>query len=406
MIKKYYFINIKKDNKRKKDLEEELNKKKIKNYKVIDAVTPLSDSLIENYKFDNLRKYPPCIRTQCGLKKNKACECPTNILIKTQIACLLSFKKIMKLIVDENINGLIGVGEDDIRLHHNYNNIINVLINEENFKLKNINVNKPLLISCLNSLDKDYLKKKFNDDKPDITVNNKTVMSNPLFIINKEFAYLFLKNFNLHDVADRYIHKHLPKLEPTINYYIITPYLAYDTSYINFKTTKKEINEFIKTKKILYYSNIHHKIKKDQNLKINTCDDIKYIIHNTNKRILVLINTHNHKLIKNKLFNYIINIITNIYFKNNNIYFSFILNNNNNNNINKDYFILECTLILENNINCSRIKELKEKLYEPGYQKHEFFNNLNDLLSYYNNLITYYKSTDFKNQSAIDPIIK
>ena len=159
MISKYIIINIESQLDRKNHMINQFNKHFINNYMFFKATTPESTNFHKIYNFDNLVKYPPCIRPMCNIfKKNDICKCPTNILIKNQIANFTSFIRVMKYIVKNNIDNFIAVGEDDIVLHNNFNEVIKMISNS--LKDKSVNLEKPILISLCSFGYSEKVKKK------------------------------------------------------------------------------------------------------------------------------------------------------------------------------------------------------------------------------------------------------
>jgi len=294
MISKYIILNIEEYEDRKKHMINQFKRHSINNYMFFKATTPSSKNFDKIYNFDNLVKYPPCIRPMCNMfKKNDICECPTNILIKNQIANFISFVKIMEYIVDQQLENFIAVGEDDIVLHDQFNEIVKNIFTQIQSN-KELNMEKPIIIGLCSS--GSLIKTFYNIEKYKIT--NIPKMSNPLFIINRAFAKSFLKNFTyFYTTSDRFIHNVLPNLDVCIqNFYLNYP-IVYELSWIPLCYSQENIDELTKNGwEHSFCSSIHPRGKVDHVMKIDTGSLIKEQINNNDKSntnmIIIYIHTH------------------------------------------------------------------------------------------------------------------
>lgn len=184
MIKKkllVYVINLKKDKKRRKSIIDQLNKQKIKNYTIINAVdgSKLSKSQLQK-----------------NIYKDKFGKNKWNISMSPgQIGCALSQLKIYKLLIKSNCN-LALILEDDAIFKYNFNNQL------RNFIIKNFGKEKQItLISEL----KEFYKKPiaFNSKFKLVKVTN--AFFTHAYFINKPAAKSILKfNYPVKTIADNY----------------------------------------------------------------------------------------------------------------------------------------------------------------------------------------------------------
>lgn len=414
MISKYIILNIESHTDRKKHIIDQFKRHSINNYMFFKATTPSSKNFHKIYNFDNLVKYPPCIRPMCNIfKKNDICECPTNILIKNQIANFTSFIKIMEYIVDQQLENFIAVGEDDIVLHDQFNEIVKNIFTQIQSN-KELNMEKPIIIGLCAS--GSLIKTFYNIEKYKIT--NIPKMSNPFFIINSAFAKSFLKNFTyFYTTSDRFIHNELPTLDSSIqNFYLNYP-IAYELSWIPLSYSREKIDD-LKQKgwDHCFCSSIHPRsindqdkeIKKTHVMKIDTISIIKekfdILKENFNSIVVIYIHTYNCIGLLEIILN---NNLTKLYFNCNILIYRGVDYNKiyifdttflNIQHFFKNYILLECTLIFSNDVNkYPNINILKSNLYNKGYQSHPFFTNLHDVQIYYNRYILKYKLKFSKN---------
>ena len=214
IIKKVYVINLERCINRKEHIINEFKNSGINNYEFIKAVDKDSSKVLEIMNSNFIYKFSSCFR--CF--KKRSCLCKNNILINTQIGNWCSFMYVMNKIIEDNIDdGLTMICEDDIKFKENGIKTMNNMINIKYLKRYNINFNKPIIIRCSNALES-------NDNLDNIKVINncfekKIYMSNPCFIINKEFAEIFKNNLKqIKMTSDMFIHKELIKIDKTIQH--------------------------------------------------------------------------------------------------------------------------------------------------------------------------------------------
>jgi len=173
LIDNIYVVNLKSCKDRKEHIINEFKKVGINKYEFFEAIDKDSDEVINLMKTKFVMKYPPCFRC----RKIK-CNCNNNVLVKSQIGNWCSYIKIMKKIVDNNYKKLIMICEDDIKFTNRGKNILNKIINIQNFKKYNINFNKPILIRAGSALNKNHTLRIQNP-----IMNKQKIMSNPCFFI-------------------------------------------------------------------------------------------------------------------------------------------------------------------------------------------------------------------------------
>lgn len=214
-LNKSYVINLKDSLYRYNHVRYEFSKFNISNYQIIEGINNKDKKVLNKYKNNKIVSFPPCFR--CGYN---ICNHPNNIITPSQVANFLSFKKIMKKISNSK-SGLYAIFEDDFYFKENINRAfsrINRLI-----KIKKINdIKLPVLIrigSHTTSTKKENFLYKYL--KFTSVLEGKLNMANPCFVINKEFANLFLNNLDFINVtSDTYIHKILCENNKVLNYSI------------------------------------------------------------------------------------------------------------------------------------------------------------------------------------------
>lgn len=267
-LSKIYIINVLSSLNRHNSSLTQLSKFKINNYEFVKAFTPASSEVRNYYKKSKIKEFPPCFR--CGYE---ICNHKNNTIVPSQVANFLSFKKVMeKIAVHEN--GLFLILEDDFYFKKNSKHALNFIdkfIN--NNKLKNIQEPVLLRIGSHKESTKKIkfvykLFKKLNVKK------NSYDMANPAFIINPQFALLFLKNFErIETTSDNFIHKILCKVFNVVNY-SFEPFpigqfshgIIKNVFFSDIVETKKNENMHSKNKK-------HFEQKKENWIKLNTSPD-------------------------------------------------------------------------------------------------------------------------------------
>lgn len=212
---KTYVINVQHSIYRYNHVLYEFSKYDIKNYTIVKAITPEDKEVKEFYSLGKVMAYPPCFR--CKYIK---CNHKNNFITPLQVANFLSFKNIMLKISKENV-GLYLILEDDFYFKPITNAAIkrveNFLVNKDLF-----NTNQPLLFRVgshtISRKKINYLNRFLNYFKISKNIFN---MSNPGFIINQEFAKLFISDFKFIDTtSDFYIHNELCDNNKVLNYSI------------------------------------------------------------------------------------------------------------------------------------------------------------------------------------------
>lgn len=232
LIEKIYVINLEKSKDRKNHIINEFRKKCITNYNFFEATDKNDDQVTKIMNDGFVKKFPPCFR--CN--KNK-CKCENNVLTKNQIGNWCSYINLMKHIISNNNDGLIMICEDDIKFTNNGLDILGDMITPQKFKKYKIDLNKPVLIR----IGAAYCD-RHNSGKI-FTFNKQIIMSNPAFVINKQYAKIFMDNLkSINHTSDVYIHKQLIEINNTIQHWTINPLPIYELSYGTIKKFKSEIH--------------------------------------------------------------------------------------------------------------------------------------------------------------------
>jgi GR25 family glycosyltransferase involved in LPS biosynthesis len=231
-VDKTFVINLKKDTLRQQHVTKSFKSRKI-DFELIEAVEHDSQDVKSLYAQDKVYEFPPCFR--CKLNK---CSHENNFITPKQVANFLSFKKIMKKITDEKIAHAF-IFEDDFY----FKPFSRISFKQISSFVKNnqlLDSNEPLLlrIGSHTKVQKKYYFKLFIFNKITIIENPTKDMANPCFLINLNFAKLFLKNFpDIYSTSDAYIHSHIPE-KYKIKNYSIYPFCIGQHSYGN------KINKF------------------------------------------------------------------------------------------------------------------------------------------------------------------
>ena len=238
-VDKSYVINLKKNLKRKQHVLNQFEKYKITNFEIINAVS-YKDEIVKNtFINDGVLAFPPCFR--CGLEK---CNHENNFITPKQVANFLSMKKIMEIVVKEDLENVL-IFEDDFI----FKNFIKKSIKHiDKFCNKNtlLKTQYPLLlrIGSHTRVNKKYYLKMVVLNKSTFIKGNVENMANPCFLINKAFANHFLDNFSfISTTSDNFIHRELCKNNFVENYSVY-PFpigqLSYGNKVNKFKSTITE----------------------------------------------------------------------------------------------------------------------------------------------------------------------
>lgn len=238
-IDKSYVINLKNDLKRKQHVLNQFEKYKITNFEIIDAISYKDEVVKKTFINNNVLSFPPCFR--CGLEK---CTHENNFITPKQVANFLSMKKIMEIIIKENLKNVL-IFEDDFKFKNFVKKSIKHLDNFCN-KYDLLETQDPLLlrIGSHTRVNKKYYLKMILLNKSTFIKRNIENMANPCFLINKPFANHFLENFSfISTTSDNFIHRELCKNDLVENYSVY-PFpiaqLSYGNKVNKFKSTISE----------------------------------------------------------------------------------------------------------------------------------------------------------------------
>jgi GR25 family glycosyltransferase involved in LPS biosynthesis len=228
-IDKTFVINLKKDTLRKEHVIRSFSSRKI-DFEFIDAVDHNNAEVKELYIKNMVHKFPPCFRC-----KENRCNHENNFITPKQVANFLSFKKIMKKISDEKIANAF-IFEDDFYFKFfariSFKKINSFIENKQLLEGRG-----PILlrIGSHTRVSKKYYLKLLLFNKVSFLKNKTNDMANPCFLINLEFANLFLEHFpNIDMTSDAYIHTVLPNKTEVENFSVY-PFCIGQYSYGNRK---------------------------------------------------------------------------------------------------------------------------------------------------------------------------
>lgn len=214
-VDKTFVINLVNDTYRKDHVIKEFNKK-CDNYEFIKAISHDSNEVKNLYKTNRVMAFPPCFR--CNQEK---CSHSNNYLTPKQVGNFLSFKKIMEIIVNNDYSNVL-IFEDDFKFAFrskiSFKNLYKFI-----YQKQLLTTNCPLLIRIGSHtvVNKKYYLKLLLLRKSTFIENNLENMANPCFLINNEYAKLFLKKFNLiNTTSDNFIHRKIVEENNVINFSI------------------------------------------------------------------------------------------------------------------------------------------------------------------------------------------
>lgn len=224
MIEKFkiYIVNLKKDKKRRTNIIKEMQKQKLDNYEIIEAIE--GDKLNKN----NLRTVT---------FKNKKNLNPWNSkMSSSQIGCALSHIKIYKKFLKTKYEIAL-ILEDDAIFLHNFNQTL------QDFIIKNFKYNKQIIL--LSELKEFYSKALVSNGNFEIVKVSNAFFTHS-YMINRNAAKA-IKSFNypVKTIADNFV---IFKLYCNINILGLNPYIL-DQDKKNFETSISV--DPIKEKKIL-----------------------------------------------------------------------------------------------------------------------------------------------------------
>ena len=225
---KVYIVNLKLSKARKEQILRELNKQKIKNFELIEAVdgNKLNKEEIYLHTFKNEKNFNPW-----GPK-----------LTNSQIGCALSHIKIYKKFVKSEFEYALILEDDAIFLD-------NFTTDLKNFIIKNLKFKRQILL--LSEL-KEFIKTPIDKIENYEVVNVTNAFFTHAYFINKEAAKSIVKfNYPIKTWADNFV---LFKLYCDIELTGLNPYLL-DQDKTNFNSTVELQKKFKKNfliKRFLY----------------------------------------------------------------------------------------------------------------------------------------------------------
>lgn len=217
-IDKTYIINLPSEDSRREHIIQEVERFGLRNYEVIEALTPDSPLVKELFESDMVLKFPPCFRC----KKNR-CACDNNILIPPQIANWCSYLTVLKTILKSDDKFFL-VCEDDIAFTDRAQSIFQALLSHKTFEQYDIHVDKPLLIGIGKTWGSDHER-----THPPY-LSHEIAMCNPCFFLNREMAELLVQSLKrIEYTSDTFIHEIVASTAECQNF-IMKPSPVYDLS--------------------------------------------------------------------------------------------------------------------------------------------------------------------------------
>lgn len=202
-------LTLDKERERQLSVVRELENIGIKNYEFFPGYSADSEAVKTAYSEGRVKRYPDCFR--CGKRDCGNPDC-NNVLLPVQVAVALSYQAIFKQIAT-GVHPYTLICEDDIV----FAKYAKSVLYSEGFSrlLDEIDLagNEPVLLRMTNP-DRDDAE--FNQEtislETALQLDNRIVMSNPFFIVNRAFSELAHTRLNTIDhTADVMIHNHLSK---------------------------------------------------------------------------------------------------------------------------------------------------------------------------------------------------
>ena len=216
---KFYIVNLKQSNERRRNIINEVNKQNIINYEIIDAIdgNKLSKEELESFTFGN--------------KKNFNTWGPK--LTPSQVGCALSHIKIYKEFLKSD-NEFAFILEDDAIFLREFDSTL------KNFIFKNLKYKKQILL--LSEL-KEFLTNPIDKNENFEIVNVTNAFYTHSYVINREAAKSIINfNYPLKTVADNFV---FFKIYCGIKLTGLNPYIL-DQDKKKFKTTIEMQREYEK----------------------------------------------------------------------------------------------------------------------------------------------------------------
>lgn len=240
-IDKILVLTLESSTDRQEYVKKHLNEMGLDNFEFFYAIDVNSELVKSYYKEDKIFKYPNCFR--CRREK---CGCFNNIIVPTQVSNYLSYYHMMKKVIDDDYQITLFC-EDDIQFYDYAMNTFQMLTDNVTFEM-----NEPLILRLGSSKQEQSI---YHQTQERIQLVPNIIVSNPCFLINLNYAKLFVEKFEerpyIEMTSDMFIHQTLSRQFKQS--YTIKPQIArelsWDTDSI-FETTIHSSNNTTQKKRV------------------------------------------------------------------------------------------------------------------------------------------------------------
>lgn len=215
-----YCINLKRSVDRREYIKKYFSEIGIENYEFFDATDQTDEIVTQYFSSGMVMSYPPCFR--CGKLSCGNEEC-NNVLIPPQVGNFISFLRLWRKIVDDNI-GRVLVVEDDVRFTDYAEGTTSVMLKSDMLSKIDFVADKPILLRL------GWAPTNEHRYSPTVALGkNMTRMSNICHGLTKAMAVLLLERFKkIETTSDIYLHY---VVGSTVENYTVLPPIAYDMSW-------------------------------------------------------------------------------------------------------------------------------------------------------------------------------
>jgi GR25 family glycosyltransferase involved in LPS biosynthesis len=217
-----YVLTLRSETNRHVHIIRELQKVGLHDYVFVYGVTPEDEEVKEAYRQKKVSAYPPCFR--CG---QNSCACENNILIPSQIACFISYKKLFERAVN-SLSGTFLVMEDDVEFEDYAKELAERAFNKKMMETLKFDTKFPVLMS----LGQNYFgnaPKESRVYKKHHWIAHDPSCCNVTFAFNRAYAKLFLDSLHRYTTtSDIFIHDVLNR---HCNHYTLNPRISHDLSW-------------------------------------------------------------------------------------------------------------------------------------------------------------------------------
>jgi GR25 family glycosyltransferase involved in LPS biosynthesis len=214
-----FVISLKESPDRRSHIQKEFKRVGIEQFEFFDA-THFSSPEVQSIKKTN-RFYS---RAQCFQCHKMKCQCSNNFITDYQIANWLSYIRLWKHIIDNEIPFCL-ICEDDINFTPLHKQHIFPIFTKQFIKMYHISFELPLAIGLGNGF---HVNKHYS--KQPLHLKKQNVRCNPCFCINLPMAKLFYEHYHIHHASDHFMHIEIPHRFPQVQHFVAYPMPVYESS--------------------------------------------------------------------------------------------------------------------------------------------------------------------------------